>query len=75
MQENERGLAVERLFYTLVDQKGRLTLQYVAPGIVYYQRGAGFRSHGQKRAVRVLMLHVKHPYPHRHFRKRASHEA
>lgn len=59
---------------TLVDQKGRLTLQYEAPGIAYYQRGAGFRSHGQKRAVRVLMFHVKHPYPHRLFRKRASHE-
>jgi hypothetical protein len=37
--KNERGLPVERLIYALVDQKGRFTLQYEAPGIVYFQRG------------------------------------
>lgn len=36
---NERGLPIERLMVALVDAKGRLSLLYEAPGIVYFQRG------------------------------------
>jgi hypothetical protein len=36
--KNERGLPIERVMIAMVDAKGRLTLQYEAPGIVYFQR-------------------------------------
>lgn len=36
---NERGLPIERVVVTLVDARGRLTLFYEAPAIVYFQRG------------------------------------
>lgn len=36
--KNERGLPIERVMIGMVDAKGRLTLQYEAPGIVYFQR-------------------------------------
>ncbi|WP_310447212.1 hypothetical protein [Thiobacillus sp.] len=36
--KNERGLPIERLMIAIVDAKGRLALQYEAPGIVYFQR-------------------------------------
>lgn len=35
---NERGLPIERVLFTLVDGRGRLSLFYEAPGIVYFQR-------------------------------------
>ena len=37
--KNERGLPIERIMVALVDDKGRLSLQYEAPAIVYFQRG------------------------------------
>lgn len=37
--KNERGLPIDRLMIGLVDAKGRLTLMYEAPAIVYFQRG------------------------------------
>ena len=37
--KNERGLPIERVVVTLVDPRGRLTLFYEAPSIVYFQRG------------------------------------
>ncbi|MEW5966203.1 MAG: hypothetical protein AB1720_04300 [Pseudomonadota bacterium] len=37
--KNERGLPIERIVVTLVDPRGRLTLFYEAPSIVYFQRG------------------------------------
>jgi hypothetical protein len=35
---NERGLPIERVMIGMVDAKGRLAVQYEAPGIVYFQR-------------------------------------
>lgn len=37
--KNDRGLPIERIMVGLVDAKGRLSLQYEAPAIVYFQRG------------------------------------
>ena len=37
--KNERGLPIERVMVALVDAKGRLSIQYEAPAIVYFQRG------------------------------------
>lgn len=37
--KNERGLPIERLMVALVDARGRLSLLYEAPAIVYFQRG------------------------------------
>ncbi len=37
--KNERGLPIERVMVGLVDAKGRLSIQYEAPAIVYFQRG------------------------------------
>jgi hypothetical protein len=37
--KNERGLPIERVMVALVDARGRLTIQYEAPAIVYFQRG------------------------------------
>jgi hypothetical protein len=37
--KNERGLPIDRLMVALVDAKGRLSIQYEAPAIVYFQRG------------------------------------
>lgn len=37
--KNERGLPIERLIYALVDARGRFSLVYQAPSIVYFQRG------------------------------------
>lgn len=37
--KNERGLPIERVMVALVDTKGRLSIQYEAPAIVYFQRG------------------------------------
>jgi len=37
--KNERGLPIDRLMIALVDAKGRFTIQYEAPAIVYFQRG------------------------------------
>ena len=36
---NERGLPIERVMVALVDARGRFTMQYEAPAIVYFQRG------------------------------------
>lgn len=36
---NERGLPIERLMVALADARGRLSLLYEAPAIVYFQRG------------------------------------
>jgi hypothetical protein len=36
---NERGLPIERVMVGLVDARGRLSIQYEAPAIVYFQRG------------------------------------
>jgi hypothetical protein len=36
---NERGLPIERVMVALVDARGRLSLLYEAPAIVYFQRG------------------------------------
>lgn len=36
---NERGLPIERLMIALADARGRLSLLYEAPAIVYFQRG------------------------------------
>lgn len=36
--KNDRGLPIERVMVGLVDAKGRLTLLYEAPAIVYFQR-------------------------------------
>lgn len=36
---NERGLPIERLMVAMVDARGRLSLLYEAPAIVYFQRG------------------------------------
>ena len=36
---NDRGLPIERVMVALFDAKGRLTIQYEAPAIVYFQRG------------------------------------
>lgn len=42
---NERGLPIERVLVSLVDARGRLSLLYEAPAIVYFQRGlADFES-------------------------------
>lgn len=37
--KNERGLPIERLMVAAVDAKGRLSLLYEAPAIVYFPRG------------------------------------
>ena len=37
--KNDRGLPIERVMVALVDSKGRLSIQYEAPAIVYFQRG------------------------------------
>lgn len=37
--KNDRGLPIERLLVALVDAKGRLSLLYEAPAIVYFPRG------------------------------------
>jgi len=37
--KNERGLPIERVMVALVDAKGRLSILYEAPAIVYFQRG------------------------------------
>ena len=37
--KNDRGLPIERLMIALVDVRGRLSIQYEAPAIVYFQRG------------------------------------
>ncbi|MEW6413753.1 MAG: hypothetical protein AB1482_00685 [Pseudomonadota bacterium] len=37
--KNARGLPIERVVVALVDARGRLTLFYEAPAIVYFQRG------------------------------------
>jgi hypothetical protein len=37
--KNERGLPIERVLVARVDTKGRLTIVYEAPAIVYFQRG------------------------------------
>ncbi len=37
--KNDRGLPIERVMVGLVDAKGRLSIQYEAPAIVYFQRG------------------------------------
>lgn len=37
--KNDRGLPIERVMVALVDAKGRLSIQYEAPAIVYFQRG------------------------------------
>lgn len=37
--KNDRGLPIDRLLVALVDTRGRLTLLYEAPAIVYFQRG------------------------------------
>ncbi len=37
--KNDRGLPIERVLVALVDTKGRLSIQYEAPAIVYFQRG------------------------------------
>lgn len=37
--KNERGLPIERVLVGLVDARGRLSIQYEAPAIVYFQRG------------------------------------
>lgn len=36
---NERGLPLERVMVSLFDAKGRLSILYEAPAIVYFQRG------------------------------------
>ncbi|WP_324779804.1 hypothetical protein [Thiobacillus sedimenti] len=36
---NERGLPIERVMVVCVDARGRLTLLFEAPAIVYFQRG------------------------------------
>jgi len=36
--QNERGLPIERVMVGMVDAKGRLSLVYEAPAIVYFQR-------------------------------------
>ena len=36
---NERGLPIDRLVYALVDARGRFSLIYQAPAIVYFERG------------------------------------
>jgi hypothetical protein len=42
---NERGLPIERVLVSLVDTRGRLSILYEAPAIVYFQRGlADFES-------------------------------
>lgn len=43
--KNDRGLPIERVLVALVDARGRLSIQYEAPAIVYFQRGlAEFES-------------------------------
>lgn len=37
--KNDRGLPIERVMVGLVDAKGRLSILYEAPAIVYFQRG------------------------------------
>lgn len=37
--KNERGLPIERIMVARVDARGRLSLLYEAPAIVYFQRG------------------------------------
>jgi hypothetical protein len=37
--KTERGLPIERLTYAMVDQKGRLSFIYEAPGLVYFPKG------------------------------------
>lgn len=37
--KNERGLPIDRVIVVLADARGRLTLFYEAPAIVYFQRG------------------------------------
>lgn len=37
--KNERGLPIDRLSYALADDKGRFSLQFQAPALVYYARG------------------------------------
>ncbi|MEW6119010.1 MAG: hypothetical protein AB1593_02845 [Pseudomonadota bacterium] len=36
---NERGLPIERVMVAMVDTRGRLSLLYEAPAIVYFERG------------------------------------
>lgn len=36
--KNDRGLPIERVMVALVDTKGRLSIQYEAPAIVYFAR-------------------------------------
>ena len=36
--KNDRGLPIERVMVALVDAKGRLSIQFEAPAIVYFQR-------------------------------------
>jgi hypothetical protein len=37
--KNERGLPIDRLSYALADDKGRFSLQFQAPALVYFARG------------------------------------
>jgi hypothetical protein len=37
--KNDRGLPIERVMVGLVDARGRLSILYEAPAIVYFQRG------------------------------------
>lgn len=37
--KNERGLPIERVLVSLVDARGRLSILYEAPAIVYFERG------------------------------------
>lgn len=37
--KNDRGLPIERVMLGMVDTKGRLSILYEAPAIVYFQRG------------------------------------
>ncbi|HEY9097851.1 MAG TPA: hypothetical protein VIN38_03175 [Thiobacillus sp.] len=37
--KNDRGLPIERVMVALVDVRGRLSIQYEAPSIVYFARG------------------------------------
>lgn len=43
--KNDRGLPIDRLTIALVDAKGRFSIQYEAPAIIYFQRGlADFKA-------------------------------
>jgi hypothetical protein len=37
--KNERGLPIDRVMVALFDARGRLSIEYEAPAIVYFQRG------------------------------------